>query len=48
MNNVAFKYRLEVGRVESDRQTVRLFLTPQAESHAKEFLAFEYVYNRQR
>jgi len=47
-SNVAFKYRLEVGRVESDRQTVRLFLTPQAESHTKEFLAFEYVYNRQR
>lgn len=46
--NVAFKYRLTVGAVENNRQVVRLYLTPQAGQSAKEFLAFEYVYTRQR
>jgi len=46
--NAAFMYRLTVGAVENDRQVVQLFLTPQSGSSAKEFLAFEYVYTRQR
>ncbi len=46
--NAAFMYRLTVGEVENDRQVVQLFLTPQSGESAKEFLAFEYVYTRQR
>lgn len=46
--NVAFLYRLTVGLVEKDRQVVQLYLTPQSGASAKEFLAFEYVYTRQR
>jgi Protein of unknown function (DUF1579) len=45
--NVAFVYRLTVGRVRDDQQVVQLYLTPQSEKGAKEFLAFEYVYTRQ-
>jgi hypothetical protein len=45
--NVEFKYRLTMGEVQKDQQVVRLYLTPQGED-AKEFLAFEYVYIRQR
>lgn len=44
--NVPFMYRLTVGAVERDRQTVRVFLKEQR-AQAKEFLAFEYVYIRQ-
>ena len=43
--NVAFDYRLEVGGVENDRQTVRLYLTPVGPG-GKEFLAFQYDYAR--
>ena len=46
--NVAFRYRLTVGEVEGDRQVVQLFLTPLSQESAKEFLAFEYVYTRDR
>ena len=46
--NAAFIYRLTVGGVEKDRQVVQLYLTPQSGEGAKEFLAFEYVYTRQR
>ena len=46
--NVAFTYRLTVGEIEKDRQVVQLYLTPQAGESPKEFLAFEYVYTRQR
>lgn len=46
--NVAFLYRLTVGEVEKDRQVVQLYLTPQSGESAREFLAFEYVYTRQR
>jgi Protein of unknown function (DUF1579) len=46
--NAAFMYRLMVGKVEKDRQVVQLYLTPQSAESAKEFLAFEYVYTRQR
>ncbi len=46
--NVTFRYRLASGPVEHDRQTVRLYLTPQSGIASKEFLAFEYVYTRQR
>jgi hypothetical protein len=46
--NVAFTYRLNVGAIENDSQTVRLYLTPQEGESRKEFLAFEYVYTRRR
>ena len=46
--NVAFTYRLTVGAIEDNSQVVRLYLTPQAGESPKEFLAFEYVYIRQR
>ena len=46
--NVAFTYRLTVGEIEKDRQVVQLYLTPQAGESPKEFVAFEYVYTRQR
>lgn len=46
--NVAFRYRLTIGEIENNRQVVRLYLTPQSGESAKEFLAFEYVYTRQR
>ena len=46
--NVAFTYRLTIGEIENDRQVVRLYLTPQAGESPKEFLAFEYIYTRQR
>jgi Protein of unknown function (DUF1579) len=45
--NVPFMYRLTIGAIESDRQIVRLFLKQQ-NAEAKEFLAFEYLYIRQR
>lgn len=45
--NVPFMYRLTVQPVERDRQVVQLYLTEQG-SQSKEFLAFEYVYSRQR
>lgn len=46
--DVAFSYRLEVGKIENNRQLVRLYLTPQSGKIAREFLAFEYVYTRRR
>jgi hypothetical protein len=46
--NAPFRYRLTIGGVEKDRQVVQLYLTPQSGESAKEFLAFEYVYTRQR
>lgn len=50
--NVPFHYRIEVGKIENDRQLVRLYLTPEskksAAQSAKEFLAFEYIYTRRR
>ena len=46
--NVTFRYRLWIGPVEHDRQTVRLYLTPLSGAAGKEFLAFEYVYARRR
>jgi hypothetical protein len=44
--NVPFRYRLAVGEVKGDRQTVQLFLTPESGKDRKEFLAFEYLYTR--
>jgi hypothetical protein len=44
--NVRFKYRLTIGAIEEDRQTVRLFFTPQTVLPKIEFLAFEYVYTK--
>lgn len=35
-------------RCTTDRQVVQLYLTPQSGKSLKEFLAFEYVYTRQR
>jgi len=46
--NAAFRYRLVVGKVEKGRQVVELYLTPLAGTPAREFLAFQYVYTRQR
>lgn len=46
--NVAFTYRLTVGKIENNSQKVRLYLTPRVRESPKEFLAFEYVYTRQR
>jgi hypothetical protein len=43
--NVAFMYRLTIGPVERNSQTVQLFMTEQND-RADEFLAFEYVYRR--
>jgi len=48
MSNTSFHYRLLVGAVENDRQLVQLYLTPQSPAGSGEFLAFEYVYTRQR
>jgi Protein of unknown function (DUF1579) len=44
--NVPFRYRLVVGDLKGDRQTVQLFLTPESGIDRKEFLAFEYLYVR--
>jgi hypothetical protein len=44
--NVPFRYRLAVGDVKGDRQTVQLFLTPESGEDRTEFLAFEYIYTR--
>jgi hypothetical protein len=46
--DVTFAYRLTVGNIQDDHQVVQLYLTPQSPRAAKEFLAFEYVYTRQR
>ena len=46
--NVAFTYRLTVGEIENNSQVVQLYLTPRSGEDPKEFLAFEYVYARQR
>ena len=37
--NVPFQYRLVVGDVKGDRQTVKLFLTPESGKDRNEFLA---------
>jgi hypothetical protein len=37
-----------VGRVEKDRQTVELYLTPVSADSPQEFLAFKYQYTRRR
>jgi hypothetical protein len=44
--NVRFKYRLTIGAIKVNQQTVRLFLTPQTVLPKTEFLAFEYVYTK--
>lgn len=46
--NATFGYRLVLGAVQRGQQTVRLYLTPQSQDGAREFLAFEYVYTRRR
>jgi hypothetical protein len=46
--NVPFRYRIAIGEVEKEQQTVRLYFTPQSGAGAGEFLAFEYVYTRKR
>jgi hypothetical protein len=44
--NVRFKYRLSIGEIKNDQQTIQLFLTPTSVLPHEEFLAFEYVYTR--
>ena len=44
--NVRFKYRLTIGVIRENQQTVRLFLTPETVLPKTEFLAFEYVYTK--
>jgi hypothetical protein len=46
--NAAFRYRLTIGPVEKDRQVVQLYLTPVRAERSVEFLAFEYVYTREK
>jgi hypothetical protein len=46
--NAAFMYRLTIGPIEHDRQVVGLYLTSLRAERSAEFLAFEYVYTRQR
>lgn len=43
--NVPFMYRLTIGPVQNGSQVVQMFLTEQ-NGEGKEFLAFEYVYQR--
>jgi hypothetical protein len=47
LKNVSFKYRLVLGQIQHGRQTVQLYFTPQPGPSASEFLAFEYVYEKQ-
>lgn len=44
--NVPFRYRLVVGQVVKDHQTVELFLTRLSGKESPEFLGFKYVYSR--
>ena len=44
--NVQLKYRLTMGAIKGNQQTVRLFLAPQTVLPKTEFLAFEYVYTK--
>jgi len=44
--DVRFRYRLTIGAIKENQQTVRLFLTPETVLARTEFLAFEYVYTR--
>jgi len=46
--NAPFRYRLTIGQIEKDRQVVRLYLTLLTAEPGTEFLAFEYVYTRER
>ncbi len=46
--NAGFRYRRTIAPIAHDSQTVRLYLTPQSAANAREFLAFEYLYARQR
>ncbi|HXS20590.1 MAG TPA: DUF1579 family protein [Steroidobacteraceae bacterium] len=44
--NVPFRYRLVVGPLHKDAQTVELYLTPMPAAGGKGFLAFKYLYTR--
>lgn len=44
--NVPFRYRLVVGPVRGNSQTVELYLTPMPAGKSPGFLAFKYVYTR--
>jgi hypothetical protein len=46
LKNASFKYRLELGPIQHDRQVVQLYFTPQSGPSTTEFLAFEYVYEK--
>lgn len=43
--NVPFRYRLDVGPIQGNTQTVELYLTPMGLA-GREFLAFRYLYTR--
>jgi hypothetical protein len=45
--NAAFRYRLVLGDVASNQQSVELYLTPLSGETQKEFLAFKYIYTRE-
>ncbi|HEX5458488.1 MAG TPA: DUF1579 family protein [Steroidobacteraceae bacterium] len=44
--NVPFRYRLNVGPIQGNTQTVELYLTPMGTVAGREFLAFRYLYTR--
>jgi hypothetical protein len=44
--NVRFKYRLSIGAIKNDQQTIQLFFTPTSVLPDVEFPAFEYAYTR--
>jgi hypothetical protein len=44
--NVPFRYRLSVGPIQGNSQTVELYLTPMRAAGGPEFLAFKYLYTR--
>ena len=46
LKRVTFSYRLTIGAIRGNQQTVRLYLTPLSQLPKKEFLAFEYVYTK--
>ena len=46
--NSAFRYRLVIGPIKDEHQEVDLYLTPASASSQPEFLAFKYIYTRQR
>ncbi|MBV9182504.1 MAG: DUF1579 family protein [Acidobacteria bacterium] len=44
--NAAFRYRIVIGPINENGQSIRLYLTPVSAQPGDEFLAFEYLYTR--